>query len=70
MYFYMYFLILNLSVTVGATALPTILKMATIMKEKKNEWSQQDELPVSYQMSETNFPRFNIRFLKINRIFL
>ena len=35
------------SVTVGAQALPTIIKMATIMKEKKNEWSQQDELPVN-----------------------
>ncbi|CAH1760316.1 8425_t:CDS:2 [Entrophospora sp. SA101] len=38
---------LFISVTVGAQALPTIIKMATIMKEKKNEWSQQDELPVN-----------------------
>lgn len=44
-----FFNVKNFSVTVGATALPTILKMATIMKEKKNEWSQQDELPVSFQ---------------------
>ncbi|CAG8579534.1 3907_t:CDS:2 [Acaulospora morrowiae] len=43
---------LYISVTVGATALPTIIKMATIMKEKKNEWSQQDELPVEVPLSD------------------
>ncbi|RIA82533.1 CTLH/CRA C-terminal to lish motif domain-containing protein [Glomus cerebriforme] len=43
---------LYISVTVGATALPTILKMATIMKEKKNEWSQQDELPVEVPLPD------------------
>ncbi|KAJ1967707.1 hypothetical protein H4R34_006364, partial [Dimargaris verticillata] len=36
---------LYLSVTVGAMALPGIIKMATIMKAKKTEWSQDDELP-------------------------
>lgn len=40
------------SVMVGTTALPTIIKMATIMKEKKNEWSQQDELPVCMKSRE------------------
>ncbi|CAG8782989.1 6394_t:CDS:2, partial [Gigaspora rosea] len=40
------------SLTVGSTALPTIIKMATIMKEKKNEWSQQDELPVEVPLTD------------------
>ncbi|KAJ1512209.1 hypothetical protein HMI54_005655 [Coelomomyces lativittatus] len=31
---------------VGTTALPTIMRMAAIMKEKKNEWSAENELPV------------------------
>ncbi|CAG8619125.1 4553_t:CDS:2 [Paraglomus occultum] len=43
---------LFISVTVGAMALPTIIKMATIMKEKKNEWSQQDELPVEIPLPD------------------
>ncbi|RHZ87800.1 hypothetical protein Glove_30g58 [Diversispora epigaea] len=43
---------LYISVTVGATALPTIIKMATIMKEKKNEWSQQNELPVEIPLTD------------------
>ncbi|CAG8572474.1 3903_t:CDS:2 [Acaulospora colombiana] len=42
----------DINVTVGATALPTIIKMATIMKEKKNEWSQQGELPVEIPLSD------------------
>ncbi|KAK9688392.1 hypothetical protein K7432_014418 [Basidiobolus ranarum] len=41
---------LYISVTVGAAAVPTIIKMATIMKEKKAEWSQQDELPVEIHL--------------------
>ncbi|KAG9289045.1 hypothetical protein G9A89_015594 [Geosiphon pyriformis] len=43
---------LFISVTVGATALPNIIKMATIMKEKKNEWSQQNELPVEVPLTD------------------
>lgn len=43
---------LYISVTVGATALPTIIKMSTIMKEKKTEWSQVDELPVEIPLEE------------------
>jgi hypothetical protein len=34
------------SVTVGTQAMPTMIKMASIMKAKKTEWSQQQELPV------------------------
>lgn len=37
---------LYLAVTAGAIALPTLLKLATIMKEKRTEWTTQHELPV------------------------
>ncbi|CAG8561154.1 7716_t:CDS:10 [Ambispora leptoticha] len=43
---------LFISVTVGATALPWLIKMSTIMKEKKNEWSQQNELPVEVPLTD------------------
>ncbi|OZJ05222.1 hypothetical protein BZG36_02453 [Bifiguratus adelaidae] len=43
---------LFVSVMVGTIALPTIIKMATIMKDKKTEWSQQDELPVEIPLPE------------------
>ena len=33
--------------TAGAIALPTLLKLQTIMKEKHTEWTTQHELPVS-----------------------
>ncbi|KAI9785964.1 MAG: hypothetical protein M1839_008230 [Geoglossum umbratile] len=37
---------LYIAATAGAIALPTLLKLASIMKEKKTEWTTQDELPV------------------------
>ncbi len=37
---------LQIAATAGTIALPQLLKMATIMKEKRTEWSSQDELPV------------------------
>lgn len=37
---------LYLATTAGAIALPTLLKMASIMKEKKTEWTSENELPV------------------------
>lgn len=37
---------LYISVTAGAIALPTLLKLANIMKEKRTEWTTQHELPV------------------------
>ncbi|KAL1924445.1 uncharacterized protein VTP21DRAFT_4099 [Calcarisporiella thermophila] len=43
---------LYITVTVGTTALPTIIKMFTIMRETKNEWSQADELPVEIPLAE------------------
>lgn len=43
---------LYITVTAGAIALPTLLKLANIMKEKRTEWTTQDELPV-----ETPLPK-------------
>ncbi|KAK2832027.1 hypothetical protein FQN49_006929 [Arthroderma sp. PD_2] len=37
---------LYVSATAGAIALPTLLKLQTIMKEKRTEWTSQNELPV------------------------
>ena len=37
---------LYLAATAGSIALPTLLKMTSIMKEKKTEWTSQNELPV------------------------
>lgn len=40
---------LYIAATAGAIALPTLLKLQTIMKEKRTEWTTQHELPVSFQ---------------------
>ncbi|KAI9842765.1 MAG: hypothetical protein M1837_006948 [Sclerophora amabilis] len=45
---------LYVAATAGAIALPTLLKLASIMKEKKTEWTTQDELPE--QSTEQNPP--------------
>ncbi len=37
---------LYVAATAGAIALPTLLKLQTIMKEKRTEWTTQHELPV------------------------
>ena len=37
---------LYIASTAGAIALPTLLKLQTIMKEKRTEWTTQHELPV------------------------
>ena len=37
---------LYIAATAGAIALPTLLKLATIIKEKRTEWTTQSELPV------------------------
>ena len=39
---------LYIAATAGAIALPTLLKLQTIMKEKRTEWTTQNELPVSH----------------------
>lgn len=38
---------LYIAATAGAIALPTLLKLQTIMKAKRTEWTTQNELPVS-----------------------
>jgi len=38
---------LYIAATAGAIALPTLLKLQNIMKEKRTEWTTQNELPVS-----------------------
>ncbi|KAF9357119.1 hypothetical protein BGX26_004236 [Mortierella sp. AD094] len=43
---------LYVSVTVGTQAMPTMNKMASIMKAKKTEWSQQSELPVEINLTD------------------
>lgn len=43
---------LYIAVTAGAIALPTLLKLADIVKAKRTEWTTQNELPV-----EINLPR-------------
>ena len=37
---------LYIAATAGAIALPTLLKLRTIMKQKRTEWTSQNELPV------------------------
>lgn len=39
---------LYIAATAGAIALPTLLKLQTIMKEKRTEWTTQHELPVRF----------------------
>ena len=41
---------LHIAATAGAIALPTLLKLQTIMKEKRTEWTTQHELPVSSRL--------------------
>lgn len=43
---------LYVAATAGAIALPTLLKLASIMKEKRTEWTTQDELPVEIALPE------------------
>lgn len=42
---------LYIATTAGAIALPTLLKLQTIMKAKRTEWTSQNELPVSIRLS-------------------
>ncbi|RVX67084.1 hypothetical protein B0A52_08327 [Exophiala mesophila] len=50
---------LYVAATAGAIALPTLMKLQTIQKQKRTEWTSQDELPV-----ETPLPP-NYRFHSI-----
>jgi len=42
---------LYISVTVGSVALPLLTKVTKMMQSNKTEWTQQNELPVSYPLS-------------------
>lgn len=44
---------LYIAATAGAIALPTLLKLASIMKEKRTEWTTQDELPVEIPLPQS-----------------
>ena len=49
--------------TAGAIALPTLLKLQTIMKEKRTEWTTQHELPVSYALGQlANLKMYRSRY--------
>lgn len=57
---------LYVAATAGAIALPTLLKLATIMKVKKTEWTTQEELPVRtprIQLLSSTDIRFRSRWL-------
>ncbi|KAK3817403.1 MAG: CTLH/CRA C-terminal to lish motif domain-containing protein [Benniella sp.] len=43
---------LYVTLTVGTQALPTIIKLASIMKAKKTEWSQGSEMPVEIALTD------------------
>lgn len=44
---------LYIACTAGAVALPTLLKLANIVKEKRTEWTTQDELPVEIALPKS-----------------
>lgn len=56
---------LYIAATAGAIALPTLLKLQTIMKEKRTEWTTQHELPVSIvaQTLDIHVNPYRLRFL-------
>lgn len=61
---------LYIAATAGAIALPTLVKLQTIMKEKRTTWTMQDELPVgkihfehSSHVPDTNNDRSKYSFL-------
>ncbi|KAI9047834.1 hypothetical protein LZ554_008542 [Drepanopeziza brunnea f. sp. 'monogermtubi'] len=44
---------LYIACTAGAIALPTLLKLASIVREKRTEWTTQDELPVEIALPKS-----------------
>ncbi|CCU78096.1 unnamed protein product [Blumeria hordei] len=46
---------LYVACTAGAIALPTLLKLAEIVREKKTEWTTQSELPVEIPLPKSMF---------------
>jgi hypothetical protein len=47
---------LFIAATAGAIALPVLLKMQSIMKEKRTEWTTQNELPVTIYALLISYP--------------
>jgi hypothetical protein len=45
---------LYVAVTVGTNALPTLIKMAAVMRNVGTEWSQSDELPVEIPLQDSH----------------
>ncbi|KAL2623901.1 hypothetical protein R1flu_008146 [Riccia fluitans] len=43
---------LHVVISAGAQALPTLVKLATIMANKKHEWQEMKQLPVEIELSE------------------
>ena len=62
---------LYIAATAGAIALPTLLKLQTIMKEKRTEWTTQHELPVrlpsrfQYVVRVANYLRLKYHFHRL-----
>ena len=57
---------LYLAATAGAIALPTLLKLQNIMKEKRTEWTTQHELPVS---SSDTFPSHMTNISRLKHLY-
>lgn len=55
---------LYIAATAGAIALPTLLKLQTIMKAKRTEWTSQNELPVR----PTAFPHLVYRMIRADLV--
>lgn len=53
---------LYIAATAGAIALPTLLKLQTIMKAKRTEWTSENELPVS-----SNYRKY-FREMRVTRL--
>lgn len=62
---------LYIAATAGAIALPTLLKLQTIMKAKRTEWTTENELPVSVHLplvkrvAADNALRLKFHFLRL-----
>ncbi|KAI9805855.1 MAG: hypothetical protein M1825_000469 [Sarcosagium campestre] len=56
---------LYIAATAGAIALPTLLKLASIMREKKTEWTTQNELPVPHSCSRLWHTVANTAFVQV-----
>ena len=60
---------LYIAATAGAIALPTLLKLQTIMKEKRTEWTTPHELPVRLQFLRTTYSNTDVILLRLKCLF-